>query len=271
MNHTTFNATSSSCDNYLYSIKTTNISSDLRDILIIRIIVNALTCPLIIVLNILMMVAVKTKQHASHQVQHSTRLFSRNWPCSWTSSSTSTNCKRHSISQRRHHDLYYNLPAIKHCNINMHTRFFTSFGFDECWALCCDKTPVHIREARHWSSNHYGLCSGVDCNHCPFQTSPSAKPILVVSETLLIILLIHFNVSVYKEVCRNKNQIAANQVSLEAEKLIKDKKAFHTTIIVLLVVLLCYIPTIICAAILISLKERIPSNIKLTSLLYCQC
>ena len=90
-------------------------------------------------------------------------------------------------------------------------------------------------------------------------------PILIVSETLLIILPIYFNVSVYKEVRRNKKQIAANQVFLEAKKkLLKDKKAFHTTVIVLFVVLLCYIPSNIFTAILMSLKERIPSNIKLT-------
>ena len=94
-------------------------------------------------------------------------------------------------------------------------------------------------------------------------------PILIVFEALLIILPIYFNVSVYKEVRRNKKQIAANQIFLEAKKkLLKDKKAFHTTVIVLLVVLLCYIPTKICAAILMSLKERIPSNIKLTFSIY---
>ena len=39
-----------------------NISPDLGAVFITRIVVNALTCPLIIVLNILVMAAVKTKQ-----------------------------------------------------------------------------------------------------------------------------------------------------------------------------------------------------------------
>ena len=55
--------------------------------------------------------------------------------------------------------------------------------------------------------------------------SPSV--ILIVYETLLIILSIYFNVSVYKEVRRNEKQIAANQVSVEAkEKFLKKRKAF---------------------------------------------
>ena len=47
--------------------------------------------------------------------------------------------------------------------------------------------------------------------------------------------MIYMNVAVYKEVSRSEKQIAANQVSLEAkEKLLKNKKAFYTTTIVLL-------------------------------------
>ena len=97
--------------------------------------------------------------------------------------------------------------------------------------------------------------------------SLSPKLILIVSETLLIILPIYFNVSVYKEVRLNKIKIAANQVSLEAkEKLLKKSKAFYTTTIVLLVILLCYIPTNICSVILIAFKEKIPANIMITAM-----
>ena len=65
--------------------------------------------------------------------------------------------------------------------------------------------------------------------------------ILVISETLLLILHIYFNASVYKEVRRNNKQVANDQVSLEAkEKLLKNKKGFYTTVIVLLVISLCY-------------------------------
>jgi len=94
---------------------------------------------------------------------------------------------------------------------------------------------------------------------------PSA--ILLVFETLLIILPIYFNVSVYKEVRRNQKQTATNQVCLEAkEKLLKKSEAFYTTVIILLVISLCYIPSHLCALILISFKESIPSDIIVTAL-----
>lgn len=56
---------------------------------------------------------------------------------------------------------------------------------------------------------------------------------------MLIILLIYFNISVFKEVRRNEKEIAANQVSLEVkEKLLQKRKALYTTVIVLLIILL---------------------------------
>ena len=90
--------------------------------------------------------------------------------------------------------------------------------------------------------------------------------VLAVSETLLLIPLIYFNVPVYKEVGRNEKQIAANQVSLDSkEKLLKKRKAFYTTIIVLLAIFLCCIPTNICLLIMMSFKERISPNTKVTA------
>lgn len=54
---------------------------------------------------------------------------------------------------------------------------------------------------------------------------------------------------------------AANQLSLEAEeKLLNERKAFYTTVIVLPVTLMCCIPSKICAAILISFQEKNPSQ-----------
>ena len=66
--------------------------------------------------------------------------------------------------------------------------------------------------------------------------------LLTVSLTFFVFfLLVYFNVAVYKEVRRNERHIAANQVSLEAkEKLLKNKKAFYTTIIVLFTIFLLY-------------------------------
>ena len=62
-----------------------------------------------------------------------------------------------------------------------------------------------------------------------------------------------------------RKKIAANQVALEAKKkLHKNRKASYWSVIVLLVILLCFIPTNVCSAILTSFKERIPPNIIVT-------
>ena len=75
--------------------------------------------------------------------------------------------------------------------------------------------------------------------------------------------MIYFNVTVYRETRRNEKQIAANQVSLEAkEKILKNKKAFYTTTVVLLVTILCSLVQGIFLVILFYFKDRIPSNVE---------
>ena len=59
---------------------------------------------------------------------------------------------------------------------------------------------------------------------------------------IFLALLIYLNISVYREVCRNEKQIIANQVSTEVkERLLKNKKAFYCTIIVLFAVFLLFL------------------------------
>ena len=62
MNYTTDNTTLLNCGVAFLPINLAKISPDLRAVFIARLAVNALTCPLIILLNILVMVAVKTKR-----------------------------------------------------------------------------------------------------------------------------------------------------------------------------------------------------------------
>lgn len=63
MNHLTVNTTLLSCGLFAFlPLNPAEISVDLRIVSIVRIAVNALTRPLVIFLNILVMVAVKTKR-----------------------------------------------------------------------------------------------------------------------------------------------------------------------------------------------------------------
>ena len=268
MNHTTFNNTFSSCGFSLSpQLNPANISSDLRAVFLARIVVNALTCPLIIVLNILVMVAVKTKPQLRTKSNIALACLS------------STDLVVGLVVQPLHIASAGSLLRgdIMFCTI---TDLLPSTATLTC-LLASFHHLVLMSAERYVAIKHpfthetrvtevrIIMASALAWAAAIILSSEGLPPtaILTVSETLLLILPIHFNVSVYKEVRRNEKQIAYNQASLEAkEKLLRKRKAFYTTVTVLLVILLCYIPANICGVVLISFKERIPPNILVTAL-----
>ena len=89
----------------------------------------------------------------------------------------------------------------------------------------------------------------------------------IIMLVIFFVLMFYFNAAVYIEVRRIEKHIVANQVSLEAKtKLLKNKKAFYTTAIVLLVIFFCYLPGQIFMAIIISFKRSIPVIVGNTAL-----
>ena len=69
------------------------------------------------------------------------------------------------------------------------------------------------------------------------------REISVVFISAVISTVVYCHVVIYKEVRRNTQQIIANQVSLAVkEKLLKNKEAFNTTVVIVLTLFLCYIP-----------------------------
>ena len=69
------------------------------------------------------------------------------------------------------------------------------------------------------------------------------REISVVIILAVISTVVYCHVVIYKEVRRNTQQIIANQVSFAVkEKLLKNKKAFSTTVVIVLTLFLCYIP-----------------------------
>ena len=267
MNNTTFNTTSSTSSLCLHLQYLANISPDVHAVLIIRIVVNALTWPFIISFNILVMVAVKTK------------------PQLRTKSNIALACLATT-------DLVVGLVlqplhiAIASSLLSGYPTICTVIEVSNIVSIICLLASFHhlilMSAERYVAIKHpfsyeslvtevrIILASSLAWAAVIIVSSQDLLPtsILIGSETLLIILPVFFNVSVYKEVRRNKKQIAANQVSLEAkEKLLKNRKAFYTTLIVLVVILLCYFPTNICVVALISFKEKIPPNIMITALL----
>ena len=79
---------------------------------------------------------------------------------------------------------------------------------------------------------------------------------------ILITAMIYFNVVIYKEVRRNEKQIISNQVSLEVkEKMLKNKKSFYTSLVIILTIFLCFIPTNICLNVFDFFSDRIPNDV----------
>ena len=266
MNHTTFNATTSSCGNSLYRVNLENISPDLRAVSIFRIVANAFTCPFTIMLNILVIVAVKTKRQLRTKSNIALACLS------------TTDLIAGLVLQ----PLHIAIASLLHrgdtmfCTLTRISTIITSICF-----LASFHHLVLLSAERYFAIKHPFTHEAQVTEVRIIMASALAwgaaiilytlgRPyaeIVLVCESLLIIIPIYCNVSVYKEIRRNEKQIAANQVSLEAkEKLLKKRKAFYTTVIVLLAIFLCYIPSSICSAILVSFKERIPPDIMITGL-----
>ena len=271
MNHTTDNTKLLSCGFEFLPINPETFSPDLHVVVIARIVVNTLTCPLIILLNILVMVAVKTKQQLRtksnialaclattdlvvglvvqplHIASESFLLTGQgNNFCTLFKVTIAVGIKCFMASFN--HSLLISAEryfAVKHPfayeNLTTEVRIIIASGL--AWAAAI---VVPMENATMTKTN--------------FATRLAVFIILPV--ILLFSAIIYFNVAVYKEVRRNEKQIAANQVSLEAkEKLLKNKKAFYTTTIVLLVIFICYVPANLCFASFTLLKHKMPANV----------
>ena len=97
-----------------------------------------------------------------------------------------------------------------------------------------------------------------------FETNRSFISQLTVFAGLFVIIpvMFYFNIAIYKEVRRNEKQNIANQVSLDVKaKLLKNKKAFYTTAIVLLTIILCYVPGYVWVAVVAVFKDRISTDV----------
>ena len=269
MNHTTDNTTFVSCGFAFLPINPAKISPDLHAVFNIRLVVNALTCPLIILLNILVMVAVKTKRQLRTKSNIALAclattdlvvgLFVQPLQIAW-----------HIFLFHAEADVFCSLKKIamgvtvKCILASLYHLFLMSAE-----RYLAVKHPfayeTQVTDGRIIIASGLAWAAAIIL---PTQdlwlTNRQFLVIFAGFATLfpLFPAMIYFNVAVYKEVRRNEKQIAANQVSIEVkEKILKNKKAFYTTTIVLLVIFLCYIPTNICFVILFYFKDRISTNV----------
>ena len=269
MNDTTSNTKLSSCGFSTFPLNPAQISHDVRFVFTVRITVNALTCPLITVLNILVMVSVKTKR----QLRTKSNIA---LACLATTDLVvglvlqPLNIAMESFLFKGEHKMFctitdvLNIVTLKcflasfHHLVLMSAERYVAIKHPFAYDTKVTEVRIIMVSALAWAT------AIIIPGENRFITAKLSKTILAISEMLLIILLIYFNISVYKEVRRNEKQIAANQVSLEArKKILRNRKAFYTTVIITLVILLCYFPFNICLATLSYFKSRISPNVGL--------
>ena len=262
MNDTTMNTTLLSCGLALLPLNVTALSSDVYVVYTVRLAANAFSCPLVILRNILVIVAVKTKRQLR------------------TKSNIALTCLATTdlvvglVVQPLHiasYPLILNGETEVFCNLVEITKVIT--------AKCVIASFLHLflmTAERYLAIKHpfmyenqvteirIMIASGVLWVAAIILPLNFFVTLLTVSLISFVFfpLMVYFNVAVYKEVRRNERHIATNQVSLEAkEKLLKNKKAFYTTIIVLFTIFLCYIPLTVLVIIVKSLQDSISSNI----------
>ena len=228
MNYTTLNDTSVSCASvpYLRMPIPERLSPELRAVFIMRITVNALSCPFVILLNILVMVAVKTKRqlrtksnvslaclattdlvvglvvqplqivHYNFKLKSETAII-----CSRIDMITAAITLRCVIASLNHFVVLSTerYIAIKHSfayeNLVTEVRIIAASGL--VWAVA-----IILPMEDFW----------------PAKIRNGTKFAVLVMQFIFLALLIYLNVSVYREVRRNEKQIIANQVSAEVKE-----------------------------------------------------
>ena len=228
----------------------TNITSDVYSVLAITTALNIFTFPFAILLNSLVIVAVKTKRHLRTKsnislaclattdfavglivqplvITNFSLFFMGSSPQTmtstfvWVSSAVGQTCTAASL-------LHLMLMSGERYLAINHT-----FAYENGLVT---EARIIIASSMAWicAAIVYGIRVSI------------FREISVVIILAVILIVVYCHVFIYKEVRRNTQQIIANQVSLAVkEKLLKNKRAFNTTVVIVLTLFLCYIPTCI--------------------------
>ena len=273
MNHTTVNKTLLTCGlAFLPSVDPANISSAVNAVYIVRTAVYSITCPLIILLNVLVIVAVKTKPQLRTKSNTAFACLASTdlivglvvQPLQVASyilmikgeTQNEQFCTLADVSMAV--SIRCVLASLFHLFL-MTTERYIAIKHTFTYVNQVTKARIIIASTVAW---FVAICLPIEYLR---KTGKTFLAILITSVILYITIpaMLYFNVVIYKEVRRNEKQIAANQVSAEAkEKILKNKKAFYTTIIILFTIFLCFIPGNICIIIFNSLADRIPDYVR---------
>lgn len=262
------------CDLEVFPLDPANISPAVYAAFVVKTVMNAFTCPFTILLNVLVMIAVKTKRQLR------------------TKSGIALACLATT-------DLIVGL-VVQPLNI---TTFILVLQGDETLNVLCNLIEVTVTVSvtcalasfyhlfvmsgerylaiKHSFAYEDGLVTEarvIIASGLSWLAAIIILPVGFISEAsrqftssltvfvalfVLIPAILYFHIAVYQEVRRNKKQIIANQISSEARaKMLRDKKSFYTTTIVVVTIVLCYIPANTWLVTLAALKDRIPADVR---------
>ena len=248
------------------SKKRANITSGVYSVLAISAALNIFTCPLAIVLNSLVIVAVKTKRCLRTKSNISLAclattdfavglivqpLVITNFSLFFTGSSpqtmTSTFVWVFSLVSQT-----CTAASLLHLLLMSGERYLAikhPFAYENGLVT---EARIIIASGMAW------MCAAIVCGI----RASIFREVSVVFISAVISTVVYCHVVIYKEVRRNTQQIIANQVSLAVkEKLLNNKRAFNTTVVIVLTLFLCYIPTCVWLIVFISFNGENSSDV----------
>ena len=242
MNYITMNATLSCDTGSFFPIPVLTrcfLESDVRFVLIFRIAVDAITCPFVILLNILVMVAVKTKRQLRSKsnvslaclattdlvVGLAVQLLEIIYSSLMIKGETAIICSTLAKTARAI-TVRCVFASLNHFVLLSGERYLAikhSFAYENL----VTEVRIIIASGLAWAA---AIILPLE-DFWPTSLQFVAKLVVPVMPVIFLSLACYFNVSVCKEVRRNEKQIIANQVSLELKKkFLKKKKAFYCMI-----------------------------------------
>ena len=269
MNNTVINTTSVSCGSVPYFPLpiAERFSPQLRAVFISRIAVNAISCPFVILLNILVMVAVKTNRRLRTKSNVSLACLATTdlvvglvvqplqivYYSFILKGETEVICSR--LGRMTIAITTSCLVATLNHFVVLSAERYLAIKHSFAYENLVTEVRIIVASGLVWAAAIIFLIGDFLSYIMKFA---------VATQFMCLALAVYFNVSVYREVRRNEKRIIANQVSVEVkEKLLKNKKAFYCTIVVLLTVFLCYFPANISVVIIVSfMKDSIAINVK---------
>ena len=268
------NTTTLGCGLEVFPLDPTNISPAVYTAFVVKTVMNAFTCPFTVLLNVLVMIAVRTKRQLRTKSGIALACLATTdfivglvvQPLNITTfilvlqGGETPNVVCNLIEVTVTVSVTCALASLYHLFVMSGERYLAikhSFAYEDGLVT---EARIIIASSLSWLAAIIILPVGYIS-----EASRQFKSSLTVYVALFVLIpaILYFHIAVYQEVRRNKKQIIANQISSEAKaKMLRDKKSFYTTTIVVVTIILCYTPANIWLIILAALKNRIPADVR---------